>query len=80
MADANDIDYIYNDTQLNLKVCVPNDISRSPWKNTGDVSEQMLRSMIYSPCDGRFCYGNANLRNVNLHSVRLKLLTNTTLG
>lgn len=71
------VEYTYNETLLNLQVCMPDDISVSPWKATRDrqdISEQMFLNINYgtpvSPAtDDR-----------NPSNITLKLLVNTTLG
>lgn len=71
------IEYAYNETLLNVQVCMPDDISRSPWRATRDrqdISEQMFLNIAFgtsiSPATLDKTPGN----------VTLKLLVNTTLG
>ena len=63
------IDYSYNETLLNLQVCMPTNVSHSPWKSTRDrqdISEEMFLSI--------------NTAHGTLSNATFKLEVNTTLG
>lgn len=71
------VEYTYNKTLLNLQVCVPDDISESPWKATRDrqdITEQMFLNISFGTAEN-LATGDNNPANVTL-----KLSVNTTLG
>ena len=72
-------DFIYNETVLNLKVCMPNDLNYSPWKSTRDrqdISETMFLHAGY----GIHYPGNPVTSAPNPANATFKLVVNTTLG
>ena len=68
------IEYNYNETLLNVQVCMPVRVPGSPWKATRDrqdISEEMYMSITAA---------NRGLTNLDLANQTFKLAVNTTLG
>lgn len=76
MPGAYYIQYVYNNTLLNLQVCMPTASSGSPWKATRDrqdISEEMYMDMTF----GVFGDATGDKKPVNQ---TFKVVVNTTLG
>ena len=70
-------EFIYNKTVLNLQVCMPHDMTYSPWKATRDrqdISETMFLRARY----GNLV--NTDPFDFNFANTTVKLVVNTTLG
>ncbi len=77
MAGAYYVDYVYNETLLNLQVCMLDNMSQSPWKATRDrqdISEEMFLNLTYGTLI------NPVTIDKNPGNLTLKLVVNTTLG
>lgn len=76
MPNAYYVQYVYNETLLNLRVCIPNTKSGSPWQATRDrqdISEEMYMDMSFGLFDG--VTGSQKLANQTF-----QVAVNTSLG
>ena len=81
IASAYYIEYSYDTTPLNVKVCMLDGISQSPWKGTRDrqdIRETMFLN-IELDTSGAALH-NADAGYVYIHNITFKLTVDTTLG
>ena len=77
IAGAYYVEYLYNETLLNVQVCMPGGVSQSPWKGTRnrqDITEQMFLNIHFGT------FKNPVTFDLNPHNQTFQLMVNTTLG